>query len=104
MEGYPAKSELDRICGEGFVFNLTECFSVHGISVLNTELSHIEMFYSLTHFFVRCKGNLDYSVFNLRVSREVAYCINYLSYTCLVISPQECRSVSSYYPVSNLLH
>ena len=55
-------------CGvKRFIFNLSHGSTVNSVSIFSTELIHIEIFSTITHFFIRCKPDLYITMFNFGV-------------------------------------
>ena len=76
-----------------FVAADTEVAAVYGIRKISTESFHIEVVLAGADFFVRCEGEGNLSVRNVRILNEVFQCTDDFHDAGLIVTAQQCIAV-----------
>ena len=93
MNAYAMDKHLSTSSIEVLIFKLTEVATINGIAPFATKLLYIKVMRTHTNLFVWVESNTDVTMFYLVVVTKETHSLYYLSYTCLVVSTQQCRTV-----------
>ena len=92
----PLDAHRSRGCVEILIFQFAGIAAIHRVGIVCAEFLHVELHDSSADFLVWSEADLDFAVFEFRMSDNIFNSVHYFSHARLVVCPQQCGAVRGY--------